>query len=207
MTHPEHAVSRQRLQVELDLGEEPQRALRPDQQMRHVVAAGGTTSGGAGPVASRATGREVVDVVAAEGAASRVAGPVTSRAAGREGVDVVAAGCATGCAAGPVASRAAVREGVDVVPADPSEQRRETACDLAGFPGPQRAHAPDQIAVAVIARDPCEIARRLGEPGRRPVGEDRADRVHVVHHVAVADGAGAARVVAGHAPDGRPVGR
>ena len=140
VAYPQHAVGGQRLQVELDLGEEPQRALGPDQQMGHVVAAAGS-------------------------------------------------------------------EGVDVVAADPSEKGGETARDLVGFAGAERAHAPDQIGVVVITREPGEVAGYLGESDRGSARENRADRVYVVHHVAVADGARTARVVAGHAPDGGPVGR
>ena len=141
VAHPEHPVRRQPLQIELDLGEEPQRPLGSDQQVGHVVAA--------------AVGRG---------------------------------------------------QGVDVVAADPPEQIREAARDLVRFPGAERTHAPDEVGVVAVSREPLEVARDLPEPRRAPVRENRVDRVHVVHHVAVADGARAARVVAGHAPDGGPVG-
>ena len=39
VAHAEHAMGRNRLQVEHDLGEEPQRALGADEQMGHVVTA------------------------------------------------------------------------------------------------------------------------------------------------------------------------
>src|SRR5580704_3207191 len=41
--------------------------------------------------------------------------------------------------------------------------------------------------------------------GRRAIGEDRIDRAHVVHHVAVADRARAAGIVRGHAADRRAI--
>ena len=40
VAHAEYVVGRQRLEIELDLGEEPQRALGADEQMGHVVGAG-----------------------------------------------------------------------------------------------------------------------------------------------------------------------
>ena len=159
VTHPEHAVGRQRLQVELDLGEESERALGSHQQVGHVVAAGHA----AGHAAGRASDH---------------------RAGGTAG-----------------------HEGVDVVAADPPEQGGEAARDLVGLAGAQRAHAPDEIGVVFVAGEPREIPGDLAEPHRVPVGENCADRVHVVHHVAVADGARAAGVVAGHAADGGAVGR
>ena len=142
VTHPEHPVGRQRLKIELDLGEEPEGALGPDQEVGHVVAAA-------------AIGR---------------------------------------------------RQGVDVVAADPPEKGRKAARDLVRFTVAERPHAADEVGVVVVAGEPREVARDLAEPRRVPVRENRAHRVHVVHHVAVADGARAARVVAGHAPDGGPVG-
>ena len=194
----QHAVGGQRLKVQLDLGEEPEGPFGADQQMSHVVAAGGGV---------RARGDEV----------EAVTGPGWScRDPARLHGDVQV--CYVGAAARPVRPRGSAprigcrarREGVDVVAADPSEQRREASRDLVGLAGAESAHAPDQIEVAAVAcavRDTGEVARRLAEPDRAPVGEDRVDGVHVVHHVAVADGARAAGVVAGHAADRGPVGR
>ena len=112
----------------------------------------------------------------------------------------MAAAHAAGRTIGHAASGTAGHEGVDVVPADPSEKGGETARDLVGFAGAERAHAPDQIGVVIVAREPRKIARHLAEPDRGPASENRADRVHVVHHVAVADGARTARIVAGPCP-------
>ena len=168
---------------------------------------------GAGRVAGHAAGD------GADRAARHAAGHAAGRAVGR------AAGGGAGCAARHGAGRpigravgeaadhahghaagAAGHEGVDVVAADPPEQGGEAACDLVRFAGAQRAHASDQIRMVAVSGDPREVPRHLAEPDRAPARKNRADRVHVVHHVAVADGARAARVVAGHASDGGPVG-
>ena len=97
-------------------------------------------------------------------------------------------------------------QGVDVVTADPPEQGGEAARDLVRFTGAERAHAAHEIGVGPVAGEPREVPRDLAEPDRAPVREDRVDGADVVHHVAVADGAGAAGVVACHASDGGAVG-
>ena len=52
-------------------------------------------------------------------------------------------------------------------------------------------------------RQSAQILRHLAEALRRSVRHHHVDGAHDVHHVAVADGARAAGIVAGHAAQGR----
>jgi hypothetical protein len=134
----EHAVRRDRLKVELDLGEEGERSLRAHQQVRHVVA-------------------------------FRV-------------------------------------DAVDVVAAHPAQQLWKASLDLGGLTRTETAHALHQVQVTVARGTRIEVSGHIGETGAAAVREQRMDGVHVVHHVAVADGAGTAGVVTRHAADGGAIG-
>jgi hypothetical protein len=88
---------------------------------------------------------------------------------------------------------------VDVVALHAAQDLRPPRRDLVGLAAHDRVQLRRERAVADRAgRD--LVARAEAELGA--VGEARVDRGHVVHHVAVADRARAARVVARHAADG-----
>ena len=90
---------------------------------------------------------------------------------------------------------------VDVVAADPAQQGREALPDLAALALGQGAHPLGQLDVARLALERLDVARHLGEAEALAAREHGVDGAHVVHHVAVADRARAATVVARHAAD------
>ncbi len=89
-------------------------------------------------------------------------------------------------------------EHVEVVAADAPHHLRHHAPDLVALAQGDVAHVAQDVEHAL--RRAAHLAFRR-EPRFAAVGEDRVDRVHVVHHVAVRDRARAAGVVARHAPD------
>jgi hypothetical protein len=91
-----------------------------------------------------------------------------------------------------------LRDLVDVVTADATQQRRKTAFYLLRLALAELDHFTHQAGTASLQR----TVRRVGEVRAAAVRQDGVDGLHVVHHVAVANRARAATVVAGHAAEG-----
>ena len=99
--------------------------------------------------------------------------------------------------------------GVDrlqVVAADPPQELRKPALDRVRMVGGDVPDPREETAEASgrVVRAPCpRVSRDRPETTRGAVGQQSFDRVHVVDHVPVADGAGPATVVPRHAAEGR----
>ena len=94
---------------------------------------------------------------------------------------------------------------VQVVAADAAKELRKPPLDRVGVVRGDVPHPPEEVRDGSAGAFRSRIARGRAEPASRPVGQQALDRVHVVHHVAVADRARAGAVVAGHAPERRTV--
>ncbi len=92
---------------------------------------------------------------------------------------------------------------VEIVAADPPQHLGKVPGDRIRLALGEGAHLLDQAQIAAVLRHALEIAWHFGETDRLAVGEQRVDREQIVDHDAVADRAGAAGVVGGHAAQRR----
>ncbi len=91
---------------------------------------------------------------------------------------------------------------VEVVTADSAQYLRITVFDFLGFAARNAGDAFHEVAVRARAVEFGQVLRQRAEAILRTVRQPGIDAQHVVHHVAVFDGARAAGIVAGHAADG-----
>ena len=75
-------------------------------------------------------------------------------------------------------------------------------CNFLGFAARDAGNALDQIAITARAVKLRQVLRQRAEAILRAIRQPGIDTQHVVHHVAVFDGARTAGIVAGHAADG-----
>ncbi len=104
---------------------------------------------------------------------------------------------------GEVEIVAAGHERIEVVAADPALDLGVPRLDLVGFAQPDQEKVAREAAERRGGRNLREVGARGSEMRGAAVGEHRVDRQHVVAHRAVAQRAGAAGIVGGHAADGR----
>ena len=97
---------------------------------------------------------------------------------------------------------AARHQGIEVVAADPALDLREPGLDLVRLRGREGEQALRQGMQRRVERNIRQIARARPETRPTAVGQHRVDRLHVLARIAVAQRAGAAGIVAHHAPDG-----
>ncbi len=98
--------------------------------------------------------------------------------------------------------RAGLDQAVEIVPADPSLDPRIDPLDLVAMGLRQRQHPPGEVGDRSRAGDAVRIVAGRPEVEGGAVVEQRVEAEHVVAHLAVAQRAGAAGIVARHAADG-----